>query len=166
MERILILGCAGCGKSTLAKTLGEKLDLPVYHLDVYFWQPNWVEADPVEFAEKQKELVSGDKWIIDGNYRKTIDIRLERCDTILYLDFPRLTALFGVIRRYFKYKNKERDTIGVGCKETIDKEFIKWIWHFKKNSKPKIFQSIVKYPNMNVKIFKSRHALNKYLKKL
>ena len=166
MERIVILGCAGCGKSTLAKTLGAKFDLPVYHLDVYYWKPGWVEREKEEFFNIQKELVEKDKWVLDGNYRGTLDMRLPRADTIIYLDYSRMKALKGVIKRYFKYKNKHRDSIAEGCTEKIDKEFLKWIWRFKKDAKPKIMEKIKNYPNANLLIFKNRHQLNKYLKSL
>lgn len=166
MKRILIMGCAGCGKSTLAKELGKILDLPIYHLDVYYWQPGWVETEKSVFIAKQEEIVATDNWIIDGNYRSTLDIRLKRADLILYLDYRRGVALKGIIKRYFKYRNKTRDSITIGCDEKIDRDFIKWVWHFKKDSKPIILNKLREYPEVPMITFKNRRALKKYLANL
>ena len=166
MKRILIMGCAGCGKSTLAKELGQILSLPVYHLDVYYWQPGWVETEKEEFIAKQKEILATDEWIIDGNYRSTLDLRLERADYIIFLDYRRGVALRGIIKRYFKYRNKTRDSITIGCDEKIDRDFIKWVWNFKRDAKPILVQKIKEHPEIPVVFFKKRRDLKKYLTEL
>ncbi len=164
MKKILILGCAGCGKSTLAKLLGKELNIPVIHLDRIFWKPGWEEEDKEVFFRFQQELVREDSWIIDGNYRDSLDLRLAHADTVIYLDYPRRVALRGIFKRYFEYHNKERDTIGEGCKEKIDREFFMWVWNFKKKSKSLIINKINNYSHLNVLIFKNRQSLNDYLK--
>ena len=164
MKKIVILGCAGCGKSTLAKKLGSQLNIPVLHLDTIYWKANWKEEDSQIFLEKQIEMIKKDAWILDGNYRDTLDMRLKDCDTVIYLDYPRRTAIYGIYKRYFEYRNKPRDTIAEGCPEKIDKSFFKWVWNFRKNARPIIINKINEYKlEKEVLIFKRRRHLKKYL---
>lgn len=88
MERIIILGCGGSGKSTLAREWGKKTGLPVVHLDKIWWRDNWQHISREEFDRLVLEELSKPRWIIDGNYNRTIPQRLTRCDTVVYLDFP------------------------------------------------------------------------------
>lgn len=165
MKRIVILGCAGCGKSTLASKLGKKLNIPVFHLDTIYWKANWQEEDKEVFVDKQRKMIENPAWILDGNYRDTLEMRVEPCDTVIYLDYPRRVAIFGIFKRYLQYRNKQRDSIAEGCKEKIDRSFFKWVWNFKKNAKPRIFEKLKKYENTkNILIFKNRKQLNKFLK--
>ncbi len=87
-RRALVSGLAGAGKSTFSRALSAKTGLPVVHLDVHFWKPGWVEPSEEEWREKQCDLITGDEWILDGNYHATLDLRLERADTVVYLDTP------------------------------------------------------------------------------
>ena len=89
MERILIIGCSGSGKSTLARALKEKLGLPVVHLDQLWWKPGWKNVTVEEFDSRLAMALNMDRWIIDGNYSRTMEARLAKCDTIIYLDFSR-----------------------------------------------------------------------------
>jgi adenylate kinase family enzyme len=82
----VVTGLAGSGKSTFSRALSAKTGLPVIHLDVLFWQPGWVEPSETEWREKQRDLIAGDEWILDGNYHATLDLRLERADTAVFLD--------------------------------------------------------------------------------
>lgn len=167
MKKIVILGCAGCGKSTLAKKLGSQLNIPVLHLDTIYWKANWKEEDSQIFLEKQIEMIKKDAWILDGNYRDTLDIRLKDCDTVIYLDYPRRTAIYGIYKRYFEYRNKPRDTIAEACPEKIDKSFFQWVWNFRKNARPIILNKINEYKlEKEVLIFKRRRHLKKYLKSI
>ena len=87
-RRVLVSGLAGAGKSTFSRALSAKTGLPLIHLDIHFWKPGWVEPTEEEWREKQRGLLSGDEWIADGNYHATLDLRLERADTVVYLDTP------------------------------------------------------------------------------
>ena len=87
-QRVVVTGTAGAGKSTFSRALSAKTGLPVIHLDVHFWKPGWVEPSEVEWRDKQRDLLSGEKWIVDGNYHATLDLRLECADTAVFLDTP------------------------------------------------------------------------------
>ncbi len=146
MKKIALIGSSGSGKSTLARRLGEVTGLPVYHLDVLHWKPNWELTSRDEQSRIQKELVQKDKWIIDGNYGGTLDIRLDAADTIIFLDFSRLRCLYRVIKRGVKYRNKERPDMRKGNKERIDLAFYKWTWHFPRDQRPTIIAKLEKLP--------------------
>jgi adenylate kinase family enzyme len=87
-RRIIVTGLAGSGKSTLSHALAAKSGLPLIHLDLQFWKPGWVEPSEAEWREKQRRVLAGDAWIADGNYTKTLDLRLERADTVVVLATP------------------------------------------------------------------------------
>src|SRR3989338_1002761 len=99
MKRILVIGSAGAGKSTFAKRLHEKLGLPLIHLDQHYWRPGWVKPEKIEWERKVKELLGGESWIIDGNYRSTLHLRLPAADAIIFLDFSRWRCFWGIVRR-------------------------------------------------------------------
>jgi adenylate kinase family enzyme len=87
-RRVVVTGMAGAGKSTFSRALSAKTGLPVIHLDVHFWKPGWVPTPDDEWREKERELLAGDEWIVDGNYHVTLVQRLERADTVVFLDTP------------------------------------------------------------------------------
>ena len=88
-RRVVVTGVAGAGKSTFSRALSAKTGLPVIHLDIHFWQPGWAEPSEAEWREKQRDLIASDEWILDGNYHATLDLRLDRADTVVFLDTPR-----------------------------------------------------------------------------
>jgi len=108
MKRIMIIGCCGSGKSTIARKLQKIIDLPLYHLDQYYWKPNWTETPKEEWEPIVKDLASKEKWIIDGNYGGTMDLRFERADVIVYMDIPTIKCLVRVIGRIWKYHGEVR----------------------------------------------------------
>ena len=120
MNRIIIIGCGGSGKSTLARNLSKKTNLPVVHLDKIFWKEGWVNISREEFNTLLKEELKKEKWIIDGNYDRTIKERIEMCDTVIYLDYPRMSCLFGVIKRVVSSYGKVRPDMADGCPERLD----------------------------------------------
>jgi len=138
LHRILILGNPGSGKSTLARLLGERLGIEVIHLDRHFWTPGWVLVPFRDWSGIVEELVKGDSWIIDGNYTRTLDIRLDRADGIIWLDFPRVICLYRCLLRIAKGYGKTRPDIAPGCPEKFDWEFIRFVWTFRTHHRPNI----------------------------
>jgi adenylate kinase family enzyme len=141
MRRVVILGNAGSGKSTLARRLGERLSLPVVHLDVLFWEPGWTKPDNDAFRARVSAAIAGDAWVSDGNYvRRTFDLRLSRADQVIWMDTPRLTCLGRVILR--STLAEPRADLPTGCEEgLLDKtlpEFLVDTWNFDRKSRPRI----------------------------
>lgn len=166
MERILIIGCGGAGKSTLARQLGEKLDIPVVHLDKIFWKPGWVERSDEEFDELLDRELKKPKWIMDGNFNRTIPHRMGRCDTIIYLDFGRFACLRGVFKRVLTNYGKVRPDMGEGCPERFDFDFLKWIWNFNKNKRESYYRLLNEVEGVETIVLKNRRQVKKFLKSL
>ena len=150
MKRILIIGSSGSGKSTLARQLGDILNLPVIHLDKYFWKPDWVRTPYSEWSHMVEDFVAKDKWILDGNYRNTLDVRLKAADTIIFLDLPPWICTWRAMKRRIMYYNESRPDMAKGCKEKIFDphfpKFMKWIWNYPKRAKPQIFFQLNRLP--------------------
>lgn len=104
LKRIAIIGCGGAGKSTLSRELGKSLDLPVVHLDRVFWKPGWERISREAFIAEQLEIMAQPRWILDGNYGSTMDLRLQAADTIVFLDLPTHVCLWGAVKRYLQYR--------------------------------------------------------------
>ena len=166
MERILIIGCGGAGKSTLARKMGDILNIPVVHLDKLFWKPNWVETSREEFDALLAQELAKDKWIMDGNFNRTLPERVKHCDTIIYLDFSRVTCLLGVLKRVITTYGTVRPDMGEGCPERIDFEFLKWVWNFNKNKRESYYKMLNEVENVETIVLKNRHAVKLFLKTL
>ncbi len=138
MQRILIVGICGAGKSTLARELASRLGLPLVHLDQEFWQPGWNTPDPEWWRNRVQELVNGDRWIVDGSYSSTLHVRLPRADTVIYLDFPRRIALYRILKRIVLTYGKTRPDLADNCPEQFDWEFLMYVWAFPRNERPRI----------------------------
>ena len=166
MERIVIIGCGGSGKSTLARQLGDKLQLPVIHLDKLFWRPGWQSVSKAEFDELLAIELEKKQWIMDGNFNRTIPRRLEKCDTVIYLDFPRIVCLWGVLCRIAKTYGKVRPDMGEGCPERIDRDFLKWVWNFNKENRASMYEAVEQAKHARIFIFKNRRQVKGFLKTL
>ena len=142
INRIALVGSGGAGKSTLARQLGTRLNLPVYHLDALYWKPGWQETPRPEWLALQQELVSRERWIIDGNYSNTLQTRIDAADLVVFMDFPRLVCLWGVLKRRFMYAGRTRPDMGEGCPEKVDLEFVRWVWNFPKRGRVVIEQRL------------------------
>ncbi len=166
MERILIIGCGGAGKSTLARQLGEKLNLPVVHLDKLFWHPGWVESTEDEIDAKILEEMQKPQWILDGNYNRTLSKRLEYCDTVIYLDFSRFACLMGVVKRVLTTYGTVRPDMAEGCPERFDWEFLQWIWNFNRDHREKYYRMLNEAAGIEKIVLKNRRAVKRFLQSL
>ena len=145
MRRILIVGNSGGGKSTLARRLGEKLGLPVIHLDVLFWKPGWVERDDDEFRANVAKTLEAPAWITDGNFGGTWALRMPLADTIIWIDQPRLLCLFRAIWRIVQYRRGDRPDMAEGCHESIDLKFYRFIWTYDAKVRPRLEIALATY---------------------
>jgi len=135
MKRIAIIGVGGSGKSTLARQLGDILNIEVIHLDNLFWKSGWIETPLFEWIEIQEDLVQHEKWIIDGNFGRTLDIRLPAADTVIFLDFPRILCLYRWLKRAAFNFGTSRPDMAQGCNEKLDWNFVQWVWGFPKRGR-------------------------------
>jgi adenylate kinase family enzyme len=163
MERIMIIGCGGSGKSTLARQLGEKTGLPVVHLDKLFWRPGWVNLTREEFDVVHNAAIEEKKWILDGNFDRTMEPRIRHCDTVVYLDFSRMACLLGVMKRILTTYGKVRPDMGDGCPERFDLEFLQWVWNFNKNKREKNYRLLEQYGDKRIYILKNRKQVKEFL---
>ena len=167
MERIMIIGCGGAGKSTLARQLGEKLDLPVVHLDKIWWAPgNWQHATREEFDARLMREMEKPQWILDGNFNRTLEYRLEKCDTVIYLDLPRIVCLTSWLGRVIKNWGTARPDMAEGCNEWFDPEMAKWIWRFNKQNRKRYLQMLSGLEGKRVYILRNRREVKKFLETL
>ena len=146
MRRILIIGCCGAGKTTLANELSQRLDLPVIHLDKLWWKPGWIESTPEEFDARLAAELDRECWIIDGNYKRTLAERLKRADTVLFLAYSRPRCLRQIFRRLREFRGRTRPDLTDGCPERIDWEFLRFVWSFNRSVLPEIRQILEQRP--------------------
>jgi len=162
--RIMIFGLPGSGKTTFSFKLSRKVNLPLYHLDRYFYLANWQERNYDEFLRMQRELVAKDKWIIDGNCSKSFHIRYQRADIAIYFCYPRFLALLRIIKRkFFSKKDNHIDDRAEGCDETIQWSLIKYLWHYKSRFKEKIKQLQSAYPKVQLYVVHNDKGLEKLM---
>ena len=167
MERIMIIGCGGAGKSTLARQLGEKTGLPVVHLDQIWWEPgHWQHMSREEFDARLMAELEKPRWILDGNFNRTLEARLQKCDTVIYLDLPRIVCLKSWIGRVIRNWGTARPDMAEGCKEWFDPEMAKWIWKFNKQNRQRYLQILSELEGKRVHILKNRRAVKRFLETL
>ena len=167
MQRIAIIGSAGTGKSTLARRLGELTGLDVVHLDALYWHPGWVATPDDEWDAIVTEVVSRKSWITDGNYGRTMEPRLERADTLVFLDLPRVVCLWRVFKRWLRYRGTSRPDLAPGCPERLSWEFVQWIWNYSKRSRPRGMERIEGHSaDTEVIVLRSQTDIDRFLTRL
>lgn len=142
MERVLVLGCCGAGKTRLSAHLARRLGLPLIHLDAHYWRPGWSPTPTEEWRREVERLAAGERWVMDGNFKSSLDLRLPRADTVIFLDFGRARCLAGVLRRWVRWYGRVRPDLGEGCPERIDGEFLRYVWSFREVVRPQVLASV------------------------
>lgn len=150
MSRIAIIGCPGSGKTTFSNTLGQILKREVIHLDKVLWKENWVMPDYYERSQIHGGIISADNWIIDGMWKSHLADRLNRATLVIFLDYKRSICVYRALKRRIKYTGKQRDDIADGCIEKLDGYFIKYIWTFRKKSRPQILQTLKEHSSLDI----------------
>lgn len=161
MKKVLIIGCPGAGKSTFARKLAAKTGLPVYHLDMIWHKADRTTISTEEFDERLYEIMDTDEWIIDGNYKRTLPLRLLKADTVFLLDYPLQQCLDGAVERL----GKNREDIPWKIDYELDEEFRQWILDYPIDQLPVIYDLINHYKG-HLHIFHSRNEAKEYMDKL
>lgn len=167
MNKIAVIGSGGAGKSTLSRRMSEVLDIPVYHLDAYYWKPDWIPTETEEWIQVQSELMKKEQWIIDGNYGRTMDLRLAEADTILFVDLSPWITTYRVIKRRVMYHGKARPDMNQGCPERLDWTFVKWVWHYRRDKRDGIMNKLEALKaDKQIIVLRSRAEVSHFLKQL
>ena len=160
MEKVIVIGSPGAGKSTFARKLRDKTGLPLYYLDMIFHNADKSTVSREEFDKQLSEIVATDQWIIDGNYQRTLPLRFKKCDAIFFFDVPLEECLEGATARI---GTKREDMPWV--EEVFDEEFKQYIIDFPKDQLPLIYDLISKHENdKEIIVFKSRFEADEWLK--
>ena len=160
MKRVMVIGCPGAGKSTFSRKLQEKTGLPLYYLDMIWHRPDRTNVSREEFDERLGEITRRDQWILDGNYLRTMKVRLEASDTVFLLDYPLEVCLEGAVSRIGKRRG---DLPWVETE--LDPEFRQWILDFQKDQMPEIRRLLEQYGvGREVNVFCSREEGEMYLR--
>ena len=161
-RKVLIVGCGGAGKSTLAVEMGKRFGLPIVHLDKLWWLPDWKNRSEQEFDELLSGELVKNAWIIEGNYFRTFNTRLQYADFCIFLDYDTELCVQSVYERAEKYKGVTRPDMTDGCTEQVDDEFKNWISSFKEKVRPSMLCQL-KNSAIPYMVFKSREETAKWL---
>ncbi|MBE6607676.1 MAG: adenylate kinase [Ruminococcaceae bacterium] len=161
MKKIIVIGCPGSGKSTFSRELHKITDIPLFHLDMLYWNADKTTVDKEVFRKRLCEILKKDEWIIDGNYGSTMELRLSECDTVIFLDYPTDICLDGIRER----RGKPRSDMPWFETDGEDAEFIEFIKNYNSQSRPKVIELLDKYSYKSIFVFKNRREADKFLKK-
>ena len=158
MKKVIVIGCPGSGKSTVSRALHNKTGIPLYHLDMMYWNADKTTAEKSVFLERLSTVLEKDEWIIDGNYGSTMELRMAACDTVIFLDYPLDVCLDGIKERRGKPRS---DMPWIETEE--DSEFIEFIKNYNEHQKPKVLELLKKYNDKNIIILESREQADAFL---
>ena len=160
MKKIIVIGCPGSGKSTFSRSLHEKIEIPLYHLDMMYWNADRTTVEREVFLARLGEVLERDEWIIDGNFSSTMAMRMDAADTVFFLDYETELCLEGVRARRGKAR---ADIPWVETEE--DEEFMAYIRGFADVERPKILNLLKNYPEKRIVVFKDREDASTFLAK-
>lgn len=138
MQRVLVVGPCGAGKSTFGFALAEATGLPLFHMDKLNWRPGWTEIGDEALRELLGEVVAGERWIIEGTYGGTLDARLPRADTVVYLDYPIPLCFWRVLKRIARWRGRTRPDMSEGCPERLDMGFLLYVARWNHGSRQRL----------------------------
>lgn len=162
MKKAIVIGCPGSGKSTFARKLQKATGIPLYHLDMFYWNADKTTVEKSAFIKRLQDILVKDTWIIDGNYGSTMEMRLTVCDTVFFLDYPTDVCLSGIAAR----RDKPRSDMPWVESGAVDKEFISFVENYNKKSRPVVLTLLERYSNKNIIVFHTRDEADEFLKRL
>ena len=163
MNRVIVIGCPGSGKSTFSRSLQVKTGLPLVHLDILYWNADRTTVPREIFLGRLADALAEKWWIIDGNYGSTMELRLAACDTVFFLDYPAEVCMDGILARRGTVRP---DMPWVEDPDDVDEEFVAFVKKFETVSRPVILELLSQYPHKNIVTFHSRHEADAYLNTL
>lgn len=159
MKKVIVIGCPGSGKSTVAKSLHNITAIPLFHLDMLFWNADRTNVEKAVFLDRLHSILQQDAWIIDGNYASTMELRMQACDTVIFLDYPTDVCLNGVRER----KGIARSDLPWVEPPEEDAEFIEFIKHYRSQSRPNVMKLLDTYSHKRIVILSSRAQADEFL---
>ncbi len=160
MKKIIVIGCPGSGKSTFSRALHDRTGIPLFHLDMMYWNADRTTVEKAVFRARLGSVLAQDVWIIDGNYASTMEWRLQACDTVFFLDYPLAVCLNGIRSR----KGKARpDMPWTEAENEEDLEFMEFIENYRSVSRPTVLALLKKYDHKNIFIFRDRDEADEFL---
>jgi adenylate kinase family enzyme len=168
VNRVAIIGSGGAGKSTIARQLGVILQLPTIHLDREYWQPGWVMTEREARVRLEAQMVAAERWLIDGNYGSTMDVRLAAADTVLFLDLHPVRCLWRVIMRGLRWRGRTRSDMAPGCPERLPGwDFLTWIATYRRRQRPHIKQLLDQLPSTTgVHVLSSPRQIRRFIQRV
>ncbi len=163
MKRVIVIGCPGSGKSTFARALHDITGLPLYHLDMMYWNADRTTVPKEVFQKRLYNAMKCEEWIIDGNYSSTMELRLQACDTVFFLDYPMEVCLSGVKARQGKERTDMPWVENIGEE---DAEFLKFIHEYNSVSRPDVMELLQKYSHKSMHVFKCRVEARQFLEQI
>ena len=162
MKKIIVIGCPGSGKSTFSKSLHKITNIPLYHLDMLFWNADKTTVGKSVFLDRLLKIIENSEWIIDGNYGSTMELRMQKCDTVIFLDYPLDVCLDGIKER----KGKPRSDMPWIESDEDDADFIEFIKNYNSQSRPKVTELLKRYSHKDIYIFSNRIQAEEFLNKI
>ena len=158
MKKVIVIGCCGSGKSTFARHLHACTGIPLFHLDQLNWDADKITVEKTVFLNRVKEVIQKDSWIIDGNYGSSMEMRMQACDTVFFLDYPVDICIQGIYDRVGKVR-----TDMPWVEDEVDEDLIEFVKNYEKEDRPEVLNLLSKYNGKDIHIFNTRKDAKAYL---
>lgn len=166
MEKVLIIGSNGAGKSTFSFSLAEGTGLPLIHIDQIYWCGNWQVTPQAEFDQLVLAEALKPSWIIEGNNIRSLPGRLQHADTVFWFEFPPLICIKNILIREWRYRGAARPDMPEGCKSRLSLKFLLYACRFNRRNRKNIAAMLEKVPHVQVIRFTGRRQVAAYLHSL